>query len=647
MFVARDQAPQKIHHRGTLRPGAQCTTLDPGGNKISVSVGAVPAPIVLTLQHEFLMKSALPETVRRLPSSPGVYKFLNADGDLIYVGKAKNIRKRVSSYFTKTGNIKTQRLVSEIRNIEYVISESEFDALLLENNLIKENQPRYNILLKDDKTFPYICILKERFPRIISTRRYDPAQGEYFGPYSSVVAMKNVLDLIRKLYTIRTCNYLLSETNIAQQKFRVCLEFHIGNCLGPCEGRQSEESYREEIEQARNILKGNLSIVSQYFRKQMQEASERLEFETAQRYLNKLNLLEKFQARSLLVNMSLTDIDVFAITSNEDNAYVNYLRLKEGAVIYSKTIRVKKKLDESDSEVLAIVIPRMRDDAQSDNKVILTNVSVSVPVEGVRTAVPQKGDKKKLVDLSLKNAMELRRETEAAAEEKRPRHEQVLAVLQRDMRLPTLPLVIECFDNSNIQGTTPVASMVRFVNGKPDKKGYRHFNIKTVQGPDDFASMKEIVGRRYRRLLDENAPLPDLILIDGGKGQLSSACEALRELGLYGSIPIAGIAKKLEEIYYPEDPFPLHINKKSPGLLLLQRIRDEAHRFAITFHRAKRSKSSIKTELESLPGIGRETASKLLKRFKSVRKIREASLEELAEVVGRRRAEVLIHSFTH
>lgn len=587
------------------------------------------------------MKSALPETVRRLPSSPGVYKFLNADGDLIYVGKAKNIRKRVSSYFTKTGNIKTQRLVSEIRNIEYVISESEFDALLLENNLIKENQPRYNILLKDDKTFPYICILKERFPRIISTRRYDPAQGEYFGPYSSVVAMKNVLDLIRKLYTIRTCNYLLSETNIAQQKFRVCLEFHIGNCLGPCEGRQSEESYREEIEQARNILKGNLSIVSQYFRKQMQEASERLEFETAQRYLNKLNLLEKFQARSLVVNMSLTDIDVFAITSNEDNAYVNYFRLKEGAVIYSKTIRVKKKLDESDSEVLAIVIPRMRDDAQSDNKVILTNVSVSVPVEGVRTAVPQKGDKKKLVDLSLKNAMELRRETEAAAEEKRPRHEQVLAVLQRDMRLPTLPLVIECFDNSNIQGTTPVASMVRFVNGKPDKKGYRHFNIKTVEGPDDFASMKEIVGRRYRRLLDENAPLPDLILIDGGKGQLSSACEALRELGLYGSIPIAGIAKKLEEIYYPEDPFPLHINKKSPGLLLLQRIRDEAHRFAITFHRAKRSKSSIKTELESLPGIGRETASKLLKRFKSVRKIREASLEELAEVVGRRRAEVI------
>ena len=590
------------------------------------------------------MKSPLPEIVKRLPALPGVYKFRNADGNLIYVGKAKNIRKRVSSYFTKTGNIKTQRLVSEIRDIDYVISESEFDALLLENNLIKENQPRYNILLKDDKTFPYICILKERFPRIISTRRYDPAQGEYFGPYSSVVAMKNVLDLIRKLYTIRTCNYLLSETNIAQQKFRVCLEFHIGNCLGPCEGRQSEESYLQDIEQARNILKGHLSIVSQYFRKQMQEASERMEYETAQRFLNKLNLLEKFQARSLVVNMSLTDIDVFAITSNEDNAFVNYFRVKEGAVIYSKSIRVRKKLGESDSEVLAIVIPRMRDEVRSDNKLILTNVSVSVPLEGVRTAVPQKGDKKKLVDLSLKNAMELRRETETAADEKRPRHEQVLAILQRDMRLPTLPVVIECFDNSNIQGTTPVASMVRFVNGKPDKKNYRHFNIKTVEGPDDFASMKEIVGRRYRRLLDENAPLPDLILIDGGKGQLNAACDALRELGLYGSIPIAGIAKKLEEIYYPEDPFPLHINKKSPGLLLLQRIRDEAHRFAITFHRAKRSKSAIKTELESLPGIGRETASKLLKRFKSVRKIREASFEELAEVVGKKKAEVILSS---
>lgn len=589
------------------------------------------------------MKTTLPESVQRLPGSPGVYKFFNNEGDLIYVGKAKNIKKRVASYFNKISGLhpKTRRLVSEIKNIEYILSESEFDALLLENNLIKQNQPKYNILLKDDKTFPYICILKERFPRIIYTRKYDPSQGEYFGPYSSVVAMKNVLDLIRKLYTIRTCNYLLSEANIAQKKFKVCLEFHIGNCLGPCEGRQTEESYREEIEQARNILKGNLSVVFQYFRQQMQEASGNLEFERAQAYLTKLNLLEKFQVKSLVVNMALTDIDVFAINSNEDQAYVNYFQVKEGAIIYSKSIRIKKKLDEPDSEVLAFAIPQMREEARSTNLTVFTNVPVTLPMDQVKVTIPKIGDKKKLVDLSLKNALELRRDIEVASGEKRSRHNEVLSILQHDMRLPELPYIIECFDNSNFQGTTPVASMVRFVNGKPDKKGYRHFNIKTVEGPDDFASMKEIVGRRYRRLLDEGLELPDLILVDGGKGQLSSACEALKELGLYGKLPVAGIAKKLEEIYYPEDPLPLHINKKSPGLLLLQRIRDEAHRFAITFHRNKRSKSTIKTDLESLPGIGRETANKLLKKFKSVRKIREASIEELAEVVGRRRAEVV------
>jgi excinuclease ABC subunit C len=589
------------------------------------------------------MKSPVLEAVKRLPGSPGIYKFFNADDDLIYVGKAKNIRKRVASYFNKNAGVnrKTLRLVSEIRNIGYVLANSEFDALLLENNLIKQNQPRYNILLKDDKTFPYICILKERFPRIIYTRKYDPEQGEYFGPYSSVVAMKSVLDLIRKLYTIRTCNYLLSETNIEQRKFKVCLEFHIGNCLGPCEGLQSEESYRDEIEQARLILKGNLSVVSQFFKKNMQLASGQLEFEKAQLYLNKLSLLEKFQSKSLVVNMALTDIDVFAITSSEDQAYVNYFQVKEGAIIYSKSIRIRKKLDEPDSELLSFAIPQMREDARSANTTVFTNVPVALPMAGINTVVPRIGDKKKLVDLSLKNALELRREIEAANNEKRSKHLEVLNVLQQDMRLPVLPFLIECFDNSNFQGTTPVASMVRFVNGKADKKGYRHFNIKTVEGPNDFASMKEIVGRRYRRLLEENQQLPDLILIDGGKGQLSSACEALKELGLYGKISIAGIAKKLEEIYYPEDPLPLHISKKSQGLLLLQRIRDEAHRFAITFHRNKRSKSTIRTDLETLPGIGRETANKLLKQFKSVRKIREASLEDLEKVVGKRRAALI------
>lgn len=589
------------------------------------------------------MKSIRSEDVRRLPASPGVYKFYNADGDLIYVGKAKNIRKRVTSYLTKNSGVnrKTKRLVSEIRDIQYVLSNSEFDALLLENNLIKQNQPRYNILLKDDKTFPYICILKERFPRIIYTRKYNPDLGEYFGPYSSVVAMKNVLELIRKLYTIRTCNYDLSESNIARKKFKVCLEFHIGNCRGPCEGLQTEDSYREDIEQARHILKGNLSVVTQFFKNNMQHASEQMEFEKAQFFLTKLNLLEKFQTKSLVVNMALTDIDVFAITSSADDAYVNYFQVKEGAVIASKSIRLRKKLDEPDDELLSFAISQLRGEAKSENATVFTNLPTAVPMEGVEMIVPKIGDKKKLVDLSLKNALELRKETEAARNEKRSKQKDVLLSLQKDMRLAVVPSVIECFDNSNFQGTTPVASMVRFVDGKPDKSGYRHFNIRTVQGPDDFASMKEVVGRRYKRLIDEALPLPDLILVDGGKGQLSSTCEALKELGLYGKIPVAGIAKKLEEIYYPEDPLPLYINKKSYTLQLLQRIRDEAHRFAIAFHRNKRSKSTIKTDLESLPGIGRESASKLLKEFKSIKKVKEAPIEELAKLVGKKRATLI------
>lgn len=578
--------------------------------------------------------------MQNLPDTPGVYKFFNADAVLIYVGKAKSIKKRVSSYFNKNAGVnrKTLRLVSEIKNIEYVISNSEFDALLLENNLIKQNQPKYNILLKDDKTFPYICILNERFPRIIYTRKYIPQSGEYFGPYSSVVAMKNVLELVRKLYTIRTCSYLLTESNIQQGKFKVCLEFHIGNCKGPCEGLQSEESYLEEIEQARNILRGNLSIVEQYFKKNMSIASEQLAFEKAHHFLEKLNLLEKFQTKSLVVNRSLTDIDVIAVTSTQTFGYTNYMRIKEGAIIFSKSIEIKKKLDETDEDLLLFSLHEFRDQSKSKNLEVLTNLSTPLEFEGVEFIVPKIGDKKKLVDLSLKNALELRKEKEMLREGKRSKSFETLQILQNDLRLPNLPRLIECFDNSNFQGSTPVASMVRFKDGKPDKKEYRHYNIKTVVGPDDFASMKEIVGRRYKRLTEENLPLPNLILIDGGKGQLSSACEALKELGIYGKVPIAGIAKKLEEIYYPEDSVPLYINKKSPGLLLLQFIRDEAHRFAITFHRNKRSKSTIKTELENFPGIGTGTASKLLKHFKSVKKIHEASMEELVAVVGRKKA---------
>lgn len=582
----------------------------------------------------------LKEVIQLLPDKPGVYRFYDTDNELIYVGKAKNVKKRVSSYFTKSHaiNRKTMRMVSEIDKIEYTVADTEFDALLLENNFIKESQPKYNILLKDDKTFPYICILKERFPRIIYTRKYIPEQGEYFGPYSSVAAMKQVLDLVRKLYSIRTCSLMLSQSNIDQNKFKPCLEYHIGNCKAPCIGNQSEDDYREEIEQARNVLKGNLTVVFQYFRKQMQEAAANMQFERAQRYKEKLDLLERFQAKSLVVNRTLTDIDVMTITSTADYAYVNYLQIKEGAIVYSKTVEIRKKADESDEDLLSFAAQEMR---VGDNTTVLSNVPIDLLDEDIENVIPKIGDKKKLLSLSIKNALELRKEREILREGKKSKQIEVLSVLQRDLHLPNLPLVIECFDNSNFQGTTPVASMVRFANGKPDKKNYRHFNIKTVEGPNDFASMKEIVGRRYKRILDEAGQLPDLIVVDGGKGQLSSACEALNELELYGKIPIIGIAKKLEEIYYPEDPIPLHINKKSPGLLLLQHLRDEAHRFAITFHRQKRSKATIKTEIENIRGIGKSTADKLLRHFKSVRKIKEASLEELTAVVGRKKAEIV------
>ena len=580
------------------------------------------------------------EAIQRLPDSSGVYRFYNSGNELIYIGKAKNLKKRVNSYFTKAAGVnrKTLKLVSEVAGIEYTVSDTEFDALLLENNFIKQNQPKYNILLKDDKTFPYICILKERFPRIIYTRKYNPEQGEYFGPYSSVSAMKNVLDLVRKLYSIRTCSLLLNQQNIEQQKFKVCLEYHIGNCKAPCIGNQSEHEYREEIEQARNILKGDLSIVHQYFKKQMQEAAENMEFERAQRFKEKLNTLERFQSKSMVVNRSLTDIDVLTITSTEVYAYINYMQIKEGAIVFSKSVEIKKKPDETDEELLAFAAQELRG---GYNDIVYSNIPITLLDENVENVVPKIGDKKKLVSLSLRNALELKNEKDILREGKKSKQLETLNILQKDLQLPALPLVIECFDNSNFQGTTPVASMVRFVNGKADKKNYRHFNIKTVTGANDFASMKEIVGRRYKRIMEETGQLPDLILVDGGKGQLSSACEALKELEIYGKIPIIGIAKKLEEIYYPEDPIPLHINKKSPGLLLMQQIRDEAHRFAITFHRQKRSKGTIKTGIEDLRGIGKSTANKLLRHFKSVKKIREAPFEEIEKLIGRKKAEIV------
>ncbi|MEM6523082.1 MAG: excinuclease ABC subunit UvrC [Bacteroidota bacterium] len=579
------------------------------------------------------------ENRNRLPSNPGVYRFYDQKDQLIYVGKAKNIKKRVASYFTKTHgfNRKTKKLSEEIRAIEYTIANSEFDALLLENNLIKANQPKYNILLKDDKTFPYICIVKERFPRIISTRTYNPSQGEYFGPYTSVVAMKSVLDLIRKLYTIRTCKLKLSESNIEANKFKVCLEYHIGNCLGPCEDLQRETDYDQEIDQARSILKGNISVVSKFFTTKMQQAADSLEFEQAQKFKNKLNLLDKFQVKSTVVNPKLTNVDVFSMVSDDSNlCIINYLQIKDGAIILARTVEQRKDKDESMEDVLGYVSSELRYRHDSTNKIVFSNYEFELD-DNIFAAVPKIGEKKKLVELSLKNALEYKKEKLLRSKPKRQKNE-VIERLQEDLRLPEIPTHIECFDNSNLQGTNPVASMVCFRNGKPSKKDYRHFNIKTVVGPDDFASMKEVVGRRYRRLLNEGEELPKLIIIDGGKGQLSSACEALRELDLYGRIPIVGIAKRLEEIYFPGDQYPVHIHKKSPGLMLIQRLRDEAHRFAITFHRNQRSKTTFSTELDRIEGIGPKTTNQLLQTFKSIEKIKQASLEELEKLVGKSKA---------
>lgn len=581
-----------------------------------------------------------------LPDLPGVYKYFNAEQELIYVGKAKSLKKRVSSYFVKgTGlNYKTRRMVNEIRKIEITIVENELDALLLENNLIKKTQPRYNILLKDDKTYPYLLLTKEPFPRIYPTRKLMPNRGTYFGPFASVKAMNNVLELIRSVFTIRTCRLDLSVENIQARKFKICLEYHIGNCLGPCEGLQNEEDYLKEIEHAKHILKGNLGAAKTFLKKNMLEAAESLAFERAHYFKNKLDLLEKYQAKSLVANPSIQDLDVFGIESDEKSAYVNYLKVKNGAIIITKTVELKKRLDETEGELLLTAIIRLRDQFNSDADEIIANIPLEEEFERMNVTVPKIGDKKKLVELSLKNARYYRTEKLLTAGEVKDKKDRVIKQLQADLSLKEIPRHIECFDNSNIQGTNPVASMVCFLNGKPATKEYRHFHVKTVEGPNDFASMKEIVGRRYRRLIEEEKTLPNLIVIDGGKGQLSSAVEAMKELGIYGKVPVIGIAKRLEEIYFPEDQYPLHIDKKSESLRLLQKIRDEAHRFAITFHRQVRSKKAFNTTLTDIEGIGEATANKLLKHFKSVKKIREADVESLAAVIGTDKAEKVFNT---
>jgi excinuclease ABC subunit C len=583
------------------------------------------------------------EELARIPADPGVYRYFDETGTVIYVGKAKNLKSRVSSYFLKSNqhDRKTKRLVSQIRRIEFTIVMSEWDALLLENQIIKQLQPKFNILLKDDKTFPFICITDEPFPKVYVTRVLDRKKGTYYGPFANLRSMHTLLDMFKSLYTLRSCQLPLTGPSIEAGKFKVCLEYHIGNCKGPCEGLQSAEDYNQEVEQVRHILKGNLSLPQQYFKEKMLQAAEQMAFEQAHSWKTKIEHLSNFQSKATVINPKLGNLDVLTIVSDEESAYLNYMKVKDGYMVVTQNVEVKKKLDESDEEILALMIVEMRSVYGSSSREMLTNLKPDMEMK-LELIVPQIGDKKKLLDMSMKNVMYFRREKaerrEVEASATTSKKDRVLIKLKTDLQLKSLPRHIECFDNSNIQGTNPVSSMVCFKEGKPSKKDYRHFNIKTVVGPNDFASMNEVVGRRYLRMIAENETLPDLIVIDGGKGQLSAACDALKSLGLYGQVPIIGIAKRLEEIYFPEDSLPLYIDKKSESLKLIQQIRDEAHRFAITFHRDKRSKSSLVSELEGVEGVGKITATKLLKYFGSVKAIRESSMEKLTEIVGADRA---------
>ncbi|WP_187262174.1 excinuclease ABC subunit UvrC [Pontibacter beigongshangensis] len=588
----------------------------------------------------------LKEKIAHLPHKPGIYKFFDETG-IIYVGKAIDIRKRVNSYFNRSAqhNKKTLKLVSRIQDIEFTIVDTETDAFLLENNLIKQYQPKYNILLKDGKTYPYICIVNERFPRVMYTRNKISDGSRYFGPYPSVTTMHVVLDLIRTLYPLRTCTYNLSPENVAAGKFKVCLEYHIGNCKGPCENLVDETTYNQNIAQIKSILSGNLSVAKNYFKEKMSAAAEEFQFELAHQYKQKLDMLDDFQAKSTVVSNTLTNIDVFTITSNEKCAFINYLKVMNGSIILTQSLELEKKLDEPDEEILAYVIVQLRHEYESTSREVITNLEIRLPLDNISVTYPQIGDKRKLLNLSLKNALYLRKEHEGRQEKNKDLSEQrevrVLETLKKDLRLTELPRHIECFDNSNFQGDNPVASMVCFKNGKPSKKDYRHYNIKTVVGPDDFASMYEVVTRRYKRLLEENQPLPQLIIIDGGKGQLSMAVKALKDLNLWGQIAIIGIAKRLEEIFYPGDSLPLYIDKKSESLMLIQRLRNEAHRFAITFHRSKRDAGTLQTELTTVKGIGPATAEALLTKFKSVKKLKQLTQEELVQEVGERKAAIL------
>ena len=587
--------------------------------------------------------------IQTLPDGPGVYQYYDKEGKILYVGKAKNIKKRVASYFNKIHDTaKNNVLVKKIVTIKHIVVPTETDALLLENNLIKTLQPRYNVLLRDDKSYPWLCIKKEPYSRIFTTRRMVKDGSEYFGPYTSFKTVNTILELIKELYPLRTCNYDLSENNIESGKFKVCLEYHIGNCMGPCEGHETVENYQKQVDAIREILKGNFKESMKDFKRVMTNLAANMHFEEAQKIKEKIEVLENYQSRSTIVNPKITNIDVFSIVSDESAAYINFLQISHGSIIRSHTMEIKKKLDETDEELLELAIVELRERFQLLSREIIVPFPVDLG-STIKITVPQLGDKKQILDLSIRNAKFYRIEQLKQLQIVDPdRHtKRIMAQMQKDLRLPVEPRHIECFDNSNIQGTNPVAACVVFKDGKPSKKDYRHFNIKTVEGPDDFASMTEVVYRRYKRLLDENEPLPNLIIIDGGKGQLSSALKSLDELGLRGKIAIIGIAKRLEELFYPGDSIPLYLDKKSETLKIIQQLRNEAHRFGITHHRDKRSKAALNSSIESIPGIGEKTMLTLIQHFKSVKRLKLATEKEISDVIGMSKAKKIVEFYNN
>jgi excinuclease ABC subunit C len=587
-------------------------------------------------------KESLSVLIKSIPETPGVYKYFDSQGKLLYIGKAKNLKKRVSSYFTKQQHetYKTKVLVSKISSIEFIVVPTEYDALLLENTLIKENQPKYNINLKDDKTYPFIKITKERFPRVFPSRRRIQDGSTYYGPYASVSVMHAVLDLIKKLYPVRNCSYNLSEENIRKGKFRLCMEYQIGNCKGPCTGLQTELDYVEQIAQIRGILKGNLNEIKQKFKNELKEAVQLLAFEEAHKIKQQIEVLEKFQSKSTVVNPAIKDVEVMAIIHDEGRSFVNYLRVTHGMVVQSRNIEMKNKLGESPSELLVSAWAEIRVEDPDAAPELLLPFEIEWAQPGVIVTVPKTGDKKTLLDLSVRNAFYFKKERIKAAEILDPslKVDRVLQQLKKDLRLKELPKHIECFDNSNFLGNEPVSACVVFRDAKPDKSSYRLFNVKTVVGPDDFATMKEVITRRYTRLIQEGSNLPQLIVVDGGKGQLSAAVSALKEIGIYGKVSVLGIAKRLEELFFPEDPIPLYLDKKSETLRIIQFMRDEAHRFGITHHRKRRDKKGMRSELDGISGIGPKTIQLLLDRFKSVKAIKQADLETLKKVIDSQKA---------